>query len=286
MATGNTRCPITHCARPAPAPLAPLTPALRGFSLTELLIVLGLLALLVSLLLPVVGKARAAANAASCLSNLRQMGAAWVTYTTESRGHLMHYAWNPTGPSQTAWGMYWPGVLDAAKVGGQTLLCPAASEISQDEAARGYGDATRAWTGRFARIGSVVRLSDTRHRDSSYGYNRFLTAGGGAAGNSQASHISALKGLSEMPVFFDCAYADVLPVNGSADSPVQSPPNLRGDRLGPGAPSHWNVLLARHGRGVNVCTADGAARWTRLEDLYALNWRNGWSKYRLKLPAR
>ena len=43
--------------------------------------VIGLIAVLVSLLLPVVGKARSAANAANCISNLRQMGMAWTMYS-------------------------------------------------------------------------------------------------------------------------------------------------------------------------------------------------------------
>ena len=100
----------------------------RGFTLAELLTVLGLVALLLSLLLPVAGKVWAAANATSCLSNLRQMGAAWTLYTAESRGHLMHYAWYTPDPQTQAWDLYWPGVLDAGHVRGQTLLCPSAFE--------------------------------------------------------------------------------------------------------------------------------------------------------------
>ena len=70
-----------------------------GFTLTELLVVIGLIAVLVSLLLPVIAKARAAAHSAGCLSNLRQMGVAWTTYTTENRGRLMEYqTWSPFNP--------------------------------------------------------------------------------------------------------------------------------------------------------------------------------------------
>jgi len=54
-----------------------------GFTLTELLTVIGLVSLLISLLLPVVGKVKAAANNTSCLSNLRQMGVAWTMYAVD-----------------------------------------------------------------------------------------------------------------------------------------------------------------------------------------------------------
>src|SRR3954468_2396061 len=98
----------------------------HGFTLVELLTVVGLVALLVSLLLPVAGKVRAAANATNCLSNLRQMGAAWMLYTSESRGHLMHHAWASPDPQTQAWDLYWLGVLDAGHVRGASLLCPSA----------------------------------------------------------------------------------------------------------------------------------------------------------------
>ena len=55
-------------------------PTRRAFTLTELLVVMGLIAMLLSLLLPVVTKARAASHAAKCLANLREMGNAWTMY--------------------------------------------------------------------------------------------------------------------------------------------------------------------------------------------------------------
>jgi prepilin-type N-terminal cleavage/methylation domain-containing protein len=60
---------------------ATMTKRHRAFSLIELLVVMGLISVMLSLLLPVVSKARAAARTTACLSNVRQIGVAWQLYT-------------------------------------------------------------------------------------------------------------------------------------------------------------------------------------------------------------
>ncbi len=58
----------------------------RGFTLVELLVVVGIIALLVGLLLPVLGSARRSGEAAVCGSNLRQLHAAVVLYANDHGG--------------------------------------------------------------------------------------------------------------------------------------------------------------------------------------------------------
>ena len=60
----------------------------RGFSLMELLIVIAIIALLISILLPMVTRAREMANRTVCLSNIRQLQIGWLAYAEEHKGHF------------------------------------------------------------------------------------------------------------------------------------------------------------------------------------------------------
>ena len=60
----------------------------RGFTLIELLVVIGIIAVLVSLLLPTVGRARESARRAACLSNLRQVHQAFLLFADDNDGRV------------------------------------------------------------------------------------------------------------------------------------------------------------------------------------------------------
>jgi prepilin-type N-terminal cleavage/methylation domain-containing protein/prepilin-type processing-associated H-X9-DG protein len=72
----------------------------RAFTLVELLVVIAIIALLISILLPALSKARRAGYTIGCISNLHAIGQAMLLYTTDNHGWLPGSGW-------TTGAMFW-----------------------------------------------------------------------------------------------------------------------------------------------------------------------------------
>jgi len=80
---------------PAQRNLDASTKVFRGFTLVELLVVIGIIAVLIAVLLPALSKARAQAVAVTCAARMRQLQNAVLMYVNENHGYL-----TPLGASQ------------------------------------------------------------------------------------------------------------------------------------------------------------------------------------------
>lgn len=75
----------------------------RAFTLVELLVVIGIIALLIGILLPTLNKARQAGQRTVCASNLRQLGVALQLYLHDSKGVYPAHTGDPVSTSPLIW---------------------------------------------------------------------------------------------------------------------------------------------------------------------------------------
>ncbi|HEY2587837.1 MAG TPA: DUF1559 domain-containing protein [Tepidisphaeraceae bacterium] len=263
---------------------------MRGFTLVELLVVIGIIAVLISILLPALNRARAQARSIQCLSNLRQLGLAWGMYTSEFKGELPNYTWYTKSQPDIAWYGYWIGICFQYGARDQVILCPEAHDTIGTNLHNGFGRVNEAWNGQYNTVGTAVKHSNTEWRTSSYGWNRYLTAG-----DKWGSKIAQVRHNSEVPIFCDSVWADFYVTqqgtvsNGvvTDTNPTPAPPDLSGSLGGDSSyPQDFRILINRHpNRSINIAFVDGSAQTVTLEGVTDFYWKPTWVPYvRTNLP--
>ncbi len=145
-----------------------------GFTLTEIIVVLAILAVLATILLAALSRAREYARIATCLSNLHQLSLAALSYAQHNRGAL---------PSdyQMPGGYWYKEITPYDNNIAANAICPDAATPSD-----GVGSATTAW-GPVNPAGPYGWLQGTT---SSYGLNNFVDPGGTIPGIASVGELT------------------------------------------------------------------------------------------------
>ena len=122
----------------------PATNDLRGFTLIELLVVIAIIAILAAILFPVFARAREKARQTSCLSNVKQIGLAFMMYAQdydETMPMGVYGDWQTYWDTKVDWSgnVIGDGMITPYTRNQQLAQCPSIKGISSDRPFTGYG---------------------------------------------------------------------------------------------------------------------------------------------------
>jgi prepilin-type processing-associated H-X9-DG protein len=261
-------------------------PRYPAFTLVELLVVIGIIAILVAILMPALQKAREQARAVVCLSNIRQMGLAAQIYMTSHHSKFLPY-YSPTGGQFELWMGHLKefGLSEAARICPTTTGGNPGAAIPDREGAAFLwwgptGDPTydptinRNTIGSYGMNGWLYRLGVQRQGNDASDA-RLIGFSRGSSGLSDAQLRARFFNLparnaAEIPVFADSIWVDGWP----HETPLFAPASTLAP---PRDPHHMHrFTIARHSKSINVSFLDGHAERVELPRLWTLRWHAEW----------
>lgn len=271
-----------------------------GFTLIELLVVIAIIAILAALLLPALAAAKQKAQQIKCVSNIKQLTLATLSYAEDNGTRMIDHPFIPaTNPLDT--NADWMGTLAPYygttipaiyNNGAAILICPVAPCII-----------SKFPSGNNNLTGTVTTAWDWTEADSdivgSYGFNQWLYSNAGNGGlvdnGNDQSYVFYNQGNilfpDKTPVLVDCVWINLAPLEGDAPPPTLTNPGYgssstmqrcciarHGSGFPGGAPSQYfytpNAIIPG---SINMGFMDGHVDLVKLQTLWTYYWHLGWA---------
>ena len=281
----------------------------KGFTLIELLVVVSIIALLVSILMPALAKAKQSALAAKCLVQVRNYNIGINLFAADHNDKLWYEGPNGASYGQRGHGLWMYRLRDYYDEADEARYCPVVNETDLSSVAMGggayHGSAFQSWN-MAGHAGIPNNQKEREIRGGSYGINIWIALApngesvwGAPSPISGTAHGRYWQGVdvagvstADIPMVGDCTWFGVEPSNeqslrdltmvGDAyeyrhpeDVYRDAPPGVSGNSF---TMYFSRVMIPRHLGKVNWGFMDGSARPVALQDLPALKWHREYKK--------
>jgi len=251
----------------------------KGFTLIEILVVIAIMAILLSLLTPVLSRIEEQTKAVTCMANLRQWALSFSMYAEEHSGQLMPNLQN--GRNAPDWntqrrGM-WYNATFAYYREPKLLLCPSATGTYADGARAPYAAAMVPIDVTPLTIPGGVGIANAVFREypASYGINSWMSnppqGVGSGRNDSWLWRNCNVKSAADIPVLLDIDRHD-----NTTPLIWDEPPEYEGEPLTGNSNEMRSCCINRHSGCINTMFLDFSVRRVGLKQLWLLKWHRQW----------